>query len=128
MVDEDELLNETPADEEPETGNSTDPEPTPEPDPDVVTVKAFLRLDTDEDISLYLDAAKQYFKDAVGADYDRTKPREVYALCAITQELYDHRTMIVDDPSKDRLRHVISSILDHIRLDMIPEDGDDDES
>lgn len=114
MVD-DELLNE----ETPSTA---------EPDPDTVTVKAFLRLDTDEDISLYINAAKQYFKDAVGVDYDGTKPREVYALCAITQELYDRRTMIADDPSKDRLRHVIHSILDHIRLDLIPEDGDNDES
>lgn len=88
------------------------------------TIKGFLRLDTDEDINLYVDAAEQYFKDAVGADPDVSRPRDVYAVCAITQELYDTRTMMTDSKG-DRLRHVISSILDHVRLDR--EGGEDDE-
>ena len=92
------------------------------------TVKSFLRLDTDEDISLYVDAAEEYFKDATGKDPDASKSRDVYAVCAIAQDFYDNRTLIADDPAKDRLRHVISSILDHIRLDLIQEDGDGDES
>ena len=95
---------------------------------DASTIKGYLRLDTDEDISMYIDAAEEYFLDATGKNPEATSPREVYAVCAITQELYDNRMLIADDPVKDRLRHVISSILDHIRLDMISGDGDDDES
>ena len=91
---------------------------------DTQTVKGFLRLDTDENISLYVDAAEAYFKDATGAAPDAAKPRDVYAVCAITQELYDNRTLIGSDKG-ERLRHVISSILDHVRLDQIG--GDDDE-
>ena len=85
-------------------------------------IKGFLRLDTEEDISIYADAAEQYFYDAVGVEPDANSPRDVYAVCAITQELYDHRTMISDDPSKDRLRHTIRSILDHCRLDLLPDE------
>ena len=92
---------------------------------DDTTVKNFLRLDTAEDIDLYIDAAEDYFKDAVGADPDASKARDVYAVCAIVQELYDNRAMISTDPSKDRVRHVVASILDHIRLDLIGGDSDD---
>ena len=90
------------------------------------TVKGFLRLDEDEDISIYIDAAEQYFCDAVGRTPDPDSSREIMAVCAITQEFYDHRTMIADDPAKDRLRHVISSLLDHVRLDMMEDDDGND--
>ena len=86
------------------------------------TIKSFLRLDTDEDISLYARAAEQYFFDAVGRDPDPDQPRDIYAVCAITQELYDNRTMVTDEKT-DKLRRVIQSMLDHVRL----EGGDDDE-
>ena len=92
---------------------------------DALTVKQFLRLDTDEDISLYLGAAEEYFRDAVGKDPDPNRYRDVYAVCAIVQELYDSRTYI--GPEKgERIRHVVRSILDHIRLDL--EGGDSDDS
>lgn len=85
-------------------------------------IKNFLRLDEDEDIDIYVNAAEQYFYDAVGKAPDAANTRDFYAICAITQEFYDHRTMIADDPEKDRLRHVISSLLDHVRLDMMEDD------
>lgn len=89
------------------------------------TVKDYLRLDSDEDISLYVDAAENYFREAVGIDPDPASPLQVIAVCAITQEFYDCRTMITQKkPNEDRLRHIVASILDQVRLNQIG--GDDD--
>ena len=95
---------------------------------DVDTIKSFLRLDADENISLYADTAEQYFADAVGVEPDPTSMRDTYVVCAITQELYDNRSYVVDDPTKDKLRHVIRSMLAHARLDRLTEEGELDES
>ena len=55
---------------------------------------------------------------------DPDKVKHIHAICAITQELYDNRTMMGSD-KPERMRHVIRSILDHIRMDL--EGGDLDE-
>ena len=91
---------------------------------DSQTVKDYLRLDTDEDISFFIASAEEYFYDSVGIYPNPDKVKHIHAICAITQELYDNRTMMGSD-KPERMRHVIRSILDHIRMDL--EGGDLDE-
>lgn len=92
-------------------------------DPDVI--KSYLRIDEEEDITMYIEAAEEYYEAAVGRAPSSDRKRSILCICAITQEFYDHRTMISLDPAKDRLTHVIQSMLDQDRLEQIIDDGGD---
>ena len=92
-------------------------------DPDVI--KGYLRIDEEEDINLYIEAAEEYYEAAVGRAPSSSRKRSILCVCAITQEFHDHRTMILSDSAKDRLTHVFQSMLDQDRLEQIIDDGGD---
>lgn len=87
-------------------------------------VKDFLRIDDSEDITFYINAAKAYVLEAVGI-YDEQDALTQYAICMITQELYDHRTFTGEystTAQQNRVRHIAGSILDQIGLRKYLED------
>lgn len=87
-------------------------------------VRDFLRLDSNEDIRFYIDAATEYVKGAVGG-VDEEDPLTRYAICMVTQELYDCRTYTADE-RKNRIRHAAHSILEQIRLrNQVKEEGNE---
>ncbi len=90
---------------------------------DLQTVKDFLRIDGEEDISFYVEAAKKYIWEATGT-CDEEDTLTQYAICAVTQELYDNRTMTAES-QKDRVRHVIRSILAQMKWNLyLSEEGE----
>lgn len=95
---------------------------------DEQTVKDFLRIDSSEDISFYVDTAVEYVKEAVGV-VDEEDPLTRYAICMITQELYDHRTYTGEystTAQQNRVRHAAYSILEQIRLRNLAKEAADE--
>ena len=89
-------------------------------------IREFLRIDDSEDIGFYVETAKEYIKEAVGI-CDETNKLTQYAICAVTQELYDKRVMTTDQRA-DQKRRIINSILVQLRLKNFIAEEDGDES
>ena len=76
--------------------------------------KQFLRIDSDEDISMYIDMACSYIKESVGA-IDETDTLTRYLIGILTQEFYDNRVLTMEQ-AKDQVRYMAHSILLQLQL------------
>jgi len=93
---------------------------------DIEAVKEYLRIDDDADdktIELMMNAAKEYIKDAVGkCDEENPKTRMLFML--LMQDFYENRVLTVKESDKQRVSHVVSSIVLQLQLAEL-EDGKD---
>ena len=82
--------------------------------------KSYLRLDSYEDdpiVTSCLGAAKEYIKAAVG-DFDSTDSRTLMLLFAITQDMYDNRTLTQSEQQqKLRQQWTYQSIILQLRME-----------
>jgi uncharacterized phage protein (predicted DNA packaging) len=79
-------------------------------------VKQAIRVDFDDDddfITLLMNAAKEYIKDAIGVDYDASIPRHEVLLVALVEDAYRNRSYTVDGKS-DKVRYIIKSIVQQL--------------
>ena len=80
---------------------------------DIDAVKEYLRIDDDADdmtIELMMSAAKEYIKDSVGkCDEQNPKTRMLFLL--LIQDFYENRVLIVKEADKQRLSHVVGSMI-----------------
>lgn len=87
----------------------------------VQNVADYLRLDSAEDAFLtdILDAAKSYVLTYTGqtAEYLDDYPDVSVAVLALSQDMYDHRTMYAD---KGSINRVVESILGRYRANFLP--------
>ncbi|MBC6681321.1 head-tail connector protein [Zhenpiania hominis] len=76
-------------------------------------VKAYLRIDEDADdaiLEMMMQATEGYIKSSVGAfDPENYRVRMLYFL--IMQDFYENRVLIVKESDKQRLAHVVGSIV-----------------
>ncbi len=89
-------------------------------------VKDYLRIDDDADdyiLSLMIDAAKEYIKDAVGK-YDEQNPKMRILLFAIVQDFYENRILTVTEAARQRLSHVIGTIVVQLQTEELVEKDD----
>ena len=93
---------------------------------DIEAVKEYLRIDDDADdktIELMMNAAKEYIKDAVGkCDEENPKTRMLFMF--LMQDFYENRVLTVKESDKQRVSHVVSSIVLQLQLAEL-EDGKD---
>lgn len=80
---------------------------------DIDAVKEYLRIDDDADdrtIDLMMSAAKDYIKDAVGK-CDEQNPKTKMLFMILMQDFYENRVFIVKESDKQRLTHIVGSIV-----------------
>lgn len=85
---------------------------------DIDAVKEYLRIDDDTDdmtIELMMSAAKEYIKDAVGR-CDEKNPKTRLLFYALMQDFYENRILVVKEADKQRLSHVIGSIVLQLQM------------
>lgn len=89
-------------------------------------VKAYLRIDTDEDdivIDTMMQATEQYIMDAVGS-YDEENPKTKILYWLIMADFYENRVLTVKEADKQRLAHVVSSIVMQLQAEELLKAGD----
>lgn len=77
-------------------------------------VKQFLRIDSNDDINVYVDMACSYIKESVGS-VDDGDPLTRYLIAILTQEFYDNRVLTMEQ-AKDQVRYMAHSILLQLQL------------
>lgn len=85
---------------------------------DIDAVKEYLRIDDDADdmtIELMMSAAKEYIKDSVGK-CDETNPKTRMLFFALVQDFYENRILTVKEADKQRLSHVIGSMVLQLQM------------
>lgn len=91
-------------------------------------VKNYLRIDEDEDenlIKIMMSATEQYIKNAVGFyDENNAKMKMLYAL--VMQDFYENRILTVKESDKQRLTHVVSSIVLQLQTEALLKEGAED--
>lgn len=88
-------------------------------------VKAYLRIDTDEDdiiIETMMQATEQYITDSVGF-YDEENPKIKMLYWLIMQDFYENRALAVKESDKQRLSHVVSTIVMQLQTEELLKAG-----
>lgn len=86
---------------------------------DIKNVKAYLRIDFDDDDFLLngiMLAAEEYIKSAVGV-YDSSNPKANMLYMAIVQDLYDNRALTVTEQQRKRMSYMFSAIILQLQLE-----------
>lgn len=82
-------------------------------------IKAYLRVDGEEDDGLLMRmkaAAQEYIKAAAGS-YDESDPTAELLLCAMVQDMYDHRQLMQSDvQEKKRIEYTYASMLLQLQM------------
>ncbi len=89
-------------------------------------VKAYLRIDTDDDdiiIDAMMQATEQYIKDAVGF-YEETNPKIKMLYWLVIQDFYENRVLTVKESDKQRLSHVVSSLVLQLQSEALLKEGE----
>lgn len=92
---------------------------------DIDAVKEYLRIDDDADdmtIELMMNAAREYIKDAVGK-YDAKNPKTQMLFMLIIQDLYENRVLTVKEADKQRLTHVVGSMILQLQMSQLEEEN-----
>lgn len=92
---------------------------------DIDAVKEYLRIDDDADdmtIELMMNAAKEYIKDAVGK-CDEKNPKTQMLFMLIIQNLYENRVLTVKEADKQRLTHVVGSMVLQLQASQLEEEN-----
>lgn len=78
----------------------------------------YLRIDQEENLQMYLDAAISFVKDYTGLNDEEidTKPSIVPLIYVLATEYYENRQYTV---TKDKINAVISSTLDMYRKNLL---------
>lgn len=94
---------------------------------DINTVKAYMRVDHDDDdeiISLMMDVAAEYIVNAVGV-FDESKSRARMLFLAAVEDLYDNRTLVSTSAQgysvSDKFRHLNESIVAQLQVEELME-------
>ena len=82
-------------------------------------IKSYLRVDGDDEDGLLMRmkaAAQEYIKSAVGR-YDASDPTAELLLCAMVQDMYDHRQLMQSDvQEKKRIEYTYASMLLQLQM------------
>ena len=78
----------------------------------------YLRIDQEENLQMYLEAAKSFVRDYTGLNDEEidTKPSIVPLIYVLVTEYYENRQYTV---TKDKINAVISSTLDMYRKNLL---------
>lgn len=93
---------------------------------DIDAVKEYLRIDDDADdmtIEIMMSAAKEYIKDAVGK-CDEKNPKTKMLFFALMQDFYENRILVIKESDKQRLSHVIGSMVLQLQMAELEEEPD----
>lgn len=88
-------------------------------------VKAYLRIDTDEDdiiIDTMMQATEQYITDSVGF-YDEANAKMKILYWLVMADFYENRVLTVKEADKQRLAHVVSSIVMQLQTEELLKAG-----
>lgn len=88
-------------------------------------VKAYLRIDTDDDdiiIDAMMQATEQYITDAVGS-YDEENPKTKILYWLVIADFYENRVLTVKEADKQRLAHTVSSIIMQLQAEELLKAG-----
>ena len=87
---------------------------------DIDAVKEYLRIDDDADdmtIELMMNAAKEYIK------CDEKNPKTQMLFMLIIQDLYENRVLTVKEADKQRLTHVVGSMVLQLQASQLEEEN-----
>lgn len=88
-------------------------------------VKAYLRIDEDADdmvLEVMMQATEQYIKDAVGF-YEEANPKIKMLYWLVIQDFYENRVLTVKESDKQRLSHVVSSLVLQLQSEALLKEG-----
>lgn len=89
-------------------------------------VKTYLRIDEDADdmvLEVMMQATEQYIKDAVGF-YDEENPKIKMLYWLVISDFYENRVLTVKESDKQRLSHVVSSLVLQLQSEALMKEGD----
>lgn len=89
-------------------------------------VKAYLRIDEDADdmvLEVMMQATEQYIKDAVGF-YEEENPKIKMLYWLVIQDFYENRVLVVKEADKQRLAHVVSSLVLQLQSEALLKEGE----
>ena len=89
-------------------------------------VKAYLRIDEDADdmvLEIMMQATEQYIRDAVGF-YEKENPKIKMLYWLVISDFYENRVLTVKESDKQRLSHVVSSLVLQLQSEALLKEGD----
>lgn len=89
-------------------------------------VKTYLRIDEDADdvvLEVMMQATEQYIKDAAGF-YEEENPKIKMLYWLVIQDFYENRVLTVKESDKQRLTHVVSSLVLQLQSEALLKEGE----
>ena len=89
-------------------------------------VKTYLRIDEDADdvvLEVMMQATEQYIKDAVGF-YEEENPKIKMLYWLVITDFYENRVLAVKESDKQRLTHVVSSLVLQLQSEALLKEGE----
>jgi len=89
-------------------------------------VKAYLRIDEDADdivLDIMMQATEQYILDAVGF-YEEENPKIKMLYWLVIQDFYENRVLTVKESDKQRLSHVVSTLVLQLQSEALLKEGE----